>query len=165
MGSNFPFVDPLNPPEILGIPQLVTTISIARQDINGDVGELDVRSKIRNPNPNPNNDPLADDWTFKFTFDLPNDGWQANVKRTVSGKLDVEDAAGGSWNPYGAGTQISLVNPKQPLSGQPSDWYLDGTNADDAWTLLNIVHNHPGPITFSFTPYTEAFLTQYKPKP
>lgn len=159
--AEFPNVQ--NPPEIIGQWHYDTMESKMTQDIGGVVGTLTVRTQVEKKDPNANNLPLVDNWRYEFTFDLPSDAWTASVHREVNGTLDMQGNDAGSWNPYGAGTTINLPNPTQPLSGLQSDWYLDGTYADDAWTLLNNVHYHPGPITFSFAEYTQAFLTEYKP--
>ena len=84
--------------------------------------------------------------------------------RKVNGTQDILGSDAGSWgDPYGVGMYVNLPVPYQPLSNTRADWYLEGTNADYAWTLLNNVHYHPGPIQFPFTPYSEAFLTFYQP--
>lgn len=156
------FVSPINPPEVVGAWETKYTQSKMTQDIWGDVGTLQIVGQLQDANPDPNNDPPADDLTFTFSFDLPGDTWTAGVYREVDGSVDMTGLDTGDWNPYGVGTDISLPNPSQPLSGLDTDWYIDGTNADDAWTLMNNVHWHPGPITFSFAPFSEEYLTEYE---
>lgn len=100
---------------------------------------------------------------MNFEFDLSADSWSALVVRQVNGNYDMLGNDAGGWSPYGGGTGINLPNPKQPLSGAQTDWYIDGTAADDAWTLMHIVHHHPGPLHFGFQPMQQAYVEQYAP--
>ena len=163
LGIVIEFLDPMNPNQVVGAPKYVTVKSTMKQDIDGDSGELKVKALVQKANPNPNTDPPADAWVFTFTFDFPNDNWTVTIGRKVNDVIDIFDSDEGTWSPYGVGTHIDLAGPTEPLSNTPADWYLEGENADDAWTLVNNIHHHPGPIGFSFWPYPEAFLTHYQP--
>ena len=76
------------------------------------------------------NDPPGDEFVFNFTFDLPNDNWTASITRKVNGNQDIVGNDMGSWNLYGAGTNIDLPGPNQPPAYAQADWYL--YNAVDA---------------------------------
>lgn len=162
-GSIVEFQDPVNPPAIVGVVKVSTIESTMHQDATGDSGDLEVACKITKPNPNPNNDPLAEDLKFNFPFDFNGDRWNASVDRKVNGTSDINDSASGSWSPYGAGTMVNLQSPTQPLSGAQTDWYIDGQYADDAWTLANNVHYHPGPLSFGFNALPEWYMEESCP--
>ncbi len=163
VGSIVEFQSPTNPPETIGVVKISTLESEMHQDANGTLGDLVVTSAITNPNPNPNNDPLAEDLTFTYAFNFNTDTWNASVDRKVNGEIDCSGTDQGSWSPYGAGTTVNLPDPSLPLAGSKADWYIDGTYADDAWTLSNNVHYHPGPLAFGFQPLQQAYIEQYCP--